>query len=214
MDYPAIIEKLNRELALPIESERQVVYILVETRKLLELTKKGPLYKTLRFYCNWAAHPILDKNDQVPAILQQFDKMVSGSQRIDTLTHSDIERNPNAMLECIKDLSGPSELIGFSVFKDELIKFLGGENVDCHPLEPNGSWFSFIRHYSAVIEDCPLIIQNNSTTFVKTLLLRKVPDMKLEHDMPLCLRYQWIWVRDDGTERTLVNATLAYPEEE
>lgn len=31
-----IVEKLNRELNEPIREERQVVYILVEARKLLE----------------------------------------------------------------------------------------------------------------------------------------------------------------------------------
>jgi hypothetical protein len=36
MARPALIEKLDRELREPIETERQVVYILVELRKLME----------------------------------------------------------------------------------------------------------------------------------------------------------------------------------
>lgn len=40
----AIIEKLDRELQEPMTSERQVVYLLVEIRKLIELNQDGANY--------------------------------------------------------------------------------------------------------------------------------------------------------------------------
>ena len=64
MSRDAIIENLRRELAEPIVAERQVVYILVEMRKLLEgdeleiqkliRRRELPKFDGLRFFCNWA----------------------------------------------------------------------------------------------------------------------------------------------------------------
>jgi hypothetical protein len=57
-----IVQKLAEEFALRITSERQVVYILVELRKLLE--KRGTLqsYRALELCCGWAAHSKLDRS--------------------------------------------------------------------------------------------------------------------------------------------------------
>jgi hypothetical protein len=57
----AIVEKLNYELGQAFQSERQIVYILVEVRKLLE--KEGTLfhecYRSLKLSCDWVVHPKL-----------------------------------------------------------------------------------------------------------------------------------------------------------
>lgn len=56
-----IWSKLRRELNEPISSERQVVYILVELRKLLELSGSDEHFPALNFYCDWALHAVLDQ---------------------------------------------------------------------------------------------------------------------------------------------------------
>ena len=56
---PDILTKLAAELREPIGSERQVVYIMVELRKLIELNCDGAQYTALKFHCDWVAHPRL-----------------------------------------------------------------------------------------------------------------------------------------------------------
>src|SRR5438128_1875039 len=57
-----IVEKLRSELVQPISAERQVVYILVETRKLLEhMETEKDEFETLEFYCDWAMHVELSR---------------------------------------------------------------------------------------------------------------------------------------------------------
>src|SRR5438034_358212 len=77
-----IVQKLARELSLPIQSERQVAYILVEIRKLLELDKrarekakqpKDHTYATLQLCCDWAVHPVMDYENG-KRIVRRFDK--------------------------------------------------------------------------------------------------------------------------------------------
>jgi hypothetical protein len=69
---PDIIEKLNRELEQDIVSERQVVYILVEARKLLE--QQGTLhnFRALKLCIDWAVHPKL-RGPDAQGVLRQFD---------------------------------------------------------------------------------------------------------------------------------------------
>lgn len=58
----AIVEKLNRHIQKGIVSEADVVYLLVETRKLLEHTQKMIMdYPVLAFYTNWTVHTRLSR---------------------------------------------------------------------------------------------------------------------------------------------------------
>jgi hypothetical protein len=79
---PDIIEKLRGELREPIHSERQVVYILAELRKLMELESIDRIevgapvdnsYFALKFYCDWAVHVRLDQAG-ARRIVQRFNE--------------------------------------------------------------------------------------------------------------------------------------------
>jgi hypothetical protein len=54
----SLITKLKSEIEKGISSESQVVYIMIEIRKLLEKTNQEEvgLYETVKFYCDWLAH--------------------------------------------------------------------------------------------------------------------------------------------------------------
>ena len=54
-----IAKKLNREFDEPIRTERQVVYILVESRKLLEQAGVLETYPDFKLCSDWAVHPKL-----------------------------------------------------------------------------------------------------------------------------------------------------------
>jgi hypothetical protein len=60
---PEIIEKLNKFLSkhVPLTEEFEVVYLMVELRKLIEREAKGD-YQLVRFYCDWTVHPLKNLN--------------------------------------------------------------------------------------------------------------------------------------------------------
>jgi hypothetical protein len=59
---PDILTKLAAELGEPIGSERQVVDIMVELRKLIELNGDGAQYKALKFHCDWVSELLCPRN--------------------------------------------------------------------------------------------------------------------------------------------------------
>ena len=73
MAQSVIVEKLRRELEHEITTERQVVYLLAEIRKLLELRRERKKYFALNFYCCWALHTKMDRQG-AQRILKRFDK--------------------------------------------------------------------------------------------------------------------------------------------
>ena len=54
-----IVEKLRRHLGQSIERELDVVYPLVEIRKILESMGRNCRYASLRLHCNWGLHTTL-----------------------------------------------------------------------------------------------------------------------------------------------------------
>lgn len=57
-----IIEKVANELVKEINSEAQVVYFLVEIRKIIsELDKNSGRYPTIHFFSDWVVHTRLDR---------------------------------------------------------------------------------------------------------------------------------------------------------
>jgi hypothetical protein len=69
---PDIISKLNIELDHEIVSERQVVYVLVEARKLLEQQDTLKKFRAFKLCSDWAVHPKLTGTDS-QMILRHFD---------------------------------------------------------------------------------------------------------------------------------------------
>lgn len=57
MGRPSIIEKLDKEITTNIKTEAQVVYILVEVRKVIkDHDDESSKYPILSFFCDWVAH--------------------------------------------------------------------------------------------------------------------------------------------------------------
>jgi hypothetical protein len=139
---PDIAGKLTAALRKPITSEQQVVYILVETRKLTELSGVKQDFSTLTFCCDWAVHASLDGAfarkvikhvDEYEDIFQQKGVMPEGynfAQLFNITKHVD--------------------------FRKQLIKFLNANGVECGQLTDDAQWARFIELYSRVIQDCPL----------------------------------------------------------
>ena len=68
----SILDKLQKALTRPISSEDQVVYILVEIRKLIDLQNE-PSLMSLKLYCDWAVHTELTYASRTRPILTLVD---------------------------------------------------------------------------------------------------------------------------------------------
>src|SRR5579872_1229998 len=73
MGRHAIVDKLKTELEKGITSEVQLVYVLVEVRKLLEITHRKDQYPALLFHCDWILHSHMDRPGAL-RVLQRFDE--------------------------------------------------------------------------------------------------------------------------------------------
>jgi hypothetical protein len=152
---PDIAHKLSVELEQPVTSERQVVYILVEFRKLLE--KKGLLkeerFRALRFCCDWTVHSKLDR-DTAKIITELFD-------RYETM----YRKEPIGVSQ-----AGIPELVefcGHSLFRQQFIAACQAVDIASATISDDNWWRGFLAQFSEVIRDCPIEAKPRGTTYVK-----------------------------------------------
>ncbi len=69
----AIVEKLRAILDDAVDSECKVVYVLAETRKLLETYPPNPFPFALKLYCHWALHVDLESRGTTLPFLQKVE---------------------------------------------------------------------------------------------------------------------------------------------
>lgn len=129
----AIVDKLRAELAAGIASERQVVYSLVEIRKLLERDGRQSEFTNLLFYCDWATHAVMDR-----AGAKRFVRMMDAAAAaiIAGGTYT-------------RQLAGILSFKSFRVELNLLFKMKSLSPLDGEP------WRRFLTFYSQVIGDCP-----------------------------------------------------------
>lgn len=146
--YDAIVEKIKAVIKSPVTSEHQVVYILVQIRKVAERRANVSLGNTLRLYCDWVVHPWLDRKG-AKEIVKVFDEFRSAS------IAPGGQRNARSEAQATVD-----RLLDFSELRAELVEFLttiGASNVR------DDWWERFAFHLAHVIEDCPVRANGNGT---------------------------------------------------
>jgi len=186
MGRTAIEEKLTHHLSSrgPL-TESRIVYILVETRKLLELQDELGKYPTLRFFCDWALHTTLSRAG-AQRILQLFDQACTLSCANGILP-PDLER-------------AIADIVNLRQFKDEFARVLAAYNLPSTIVTKR--WPAFLHSYTAVIEDCPLTVGSAKLQNIKRVTLYKInarPGRRKQHRAwPRCL-LRWIcFAKDDG----------------
>jgi len=150
-----IAHKLSEELAQAITSERQVVYILVELRKLLE--NNGLLheeqFRALRFCCDWTVHSKLDR-ETAKIITRLFD-------RYETM----YRQEPVGVGQ-----AGIPELVEFcehSRFRQQFIAACQAVDIATSTISNDDWWREFLAYFSEVVRDCPIEAKPRGTTYVK-----------------------------------------------
>jgi hypothetical protein len=141
MGRPSLKQKLQQLFDVGITTEAEVVYALVETRKLLEIQQQSDFYPALAFHCDWALHSHMDRRS-ARVMLKQFDdycdKCITGTDAKD-------------------DWKVISATLQASQFRADLEQFL--TSVKIKPNLDLPRWFQFLHLYSLVIDDTPLKIK-------------------------------------------------------
>lgn len=183
---PDIVAKLSAELLLDLASERQIVYILVETRKLLELGGVKENFPTLTFCCDWAVHPKL-QGRFAQQVIKYFDD------------YQDIFENKGVMPQDY-DFGDLFRITKHVDFRNQLIAFLEANGVDCRRLGDDTYWARFVRLYSAVIEDCPLEVKATglSICHVAKVLVSALPPDSPFRKIVGGLVLRWVWTDRAG----------------
>jgi hypothetical protein len=139
MTENAIVEKLRVALSDAVDSEYKVVYILAESRKLLETYPPDPVPFALKIYCHWALHVDLDKPGTTSPFLKQVDEYVgsilSGKQDI-----------PLEYRMC-------KEFVLLNTFREQFRTFLRGYGLPTAVCDEDARWHQFLKSYAGIIED-------------------------------------------------------------
>jgi hypothetical protein len=159
--------KIKAEIDRGIASESQVVYLLVEIRKLLDRDRTSTQpYNSLRFYSDWAVHVGL-----------------AGPQAQDIVKRADAFY-PRLMdgTATAQEKADFAKIFSLKAFREEIDRFLK-DYVQRSFSDP--AWNSFLTHFLRVIEDCPLICKadNASLTNVdEVFIVRNSDDTEGIHD--------------------------------
>lgn len=135
---------MEAELNLPLESERQIVYILVQIRKLLDRDQVSKTeYMDLRMFCNWAVHSDLSN----PTVKRKLQLINDLGWNIPTN-----QLTPEQLMKC-------SELLSLETARTEFVAVMRAYKLNSkvrHVFEPVW-WADLLRQYFGVISDCPLV---------------------------------------------------------
>lgn len=129
--------KIQKLLDRKIRNEMQVVYLLVELRKLMDRENyKDPV---LRTFSNWVVHTSLEnKAEGSTLILKQFDSfMVELYER--------------------KRMFQDREHISLGSFREALTKCFGYFKLSAKFVNQLAEWKTFFKLYCSIVSECPLV---------------------------------------------------------
>lgn len=160
-----IYAKLKNELNNEIKNELQVVYILLQTRKLLETKNLKSSYPALNLYCNWVLHGQLD----YPSTIKHF------SNKFEPFVHN----SDNCKEAGRKIIISQRHFFVLNELKAELSNFLKKNNLpDALTFRPH--WPIFMKLLLKILMECPVKING---TEIDTLSLIE------ENDGRYCYRF-------------------------
>jgi hypothetical protein len=189
-----IVEKLNREFNRKICSERQVVYILIEARKLLEQQGTLENFRGFKLCGDWAVHPKL-RGPDAQMILGYFDAYETECQK-SGVTMAEFQLKP------LRDF------LSLKTFREEMIASLAPHGVDTDIVTDETFWKPFVQRYMSVIQDCPLEAWEQNTKFVSHVSAQAWPKEMVNGMYPGKRVVQWNWTLKSTQERKLICALI------
>ena len=136
-----IVSKISDELSKGIDSEPQVLYLLVEIRKIRQSSVRSR--KTfLDFYRDWACHVELTHNDAVDIFLNRFEPLVNPN-----LSAHEIARN---------FINGFPSFFKLGELRNELRDFLRDKELTTDLTDDQQKWHIFVKHFFGILKDCSI----------------------------------------------------------
>jgi len=151
-----LLFKIHQVMSRPITEEMQVVYLLVEIRKLMDRANyKDP---PLRTFCDWVAH--VDLHLERPGstlILRECDDIV-------------------ARAEEGRELPKQLELVSSRGFRTSLAKLCEQFGFVTQLTTDKESWSLFTKLYSSVVSECPIVYtaSKENLKYVKKIELQRL----------------------------------------
>ena len=147
----AIIEKLGKHLSAPPSGEADVVYALVQIRKLMERDKVSSNYPRLKFFCDWVVHGGLAGKEAQRVLIEIDDRLKYYDNR------KPWEIDPDGKV---------GDLLSFQSLCFEFHHFLESMGVQQIWTKGDGyTWFGVKKLFSEIIRDCPLEIARKDYEF-------------------------------------------------
>ncbi len=132
--------KLNKELEKEISKECQVVYLLVEIRKMLD-QDNIPGYKLLRFFCDWAVHTKKDrKMEGIVDIVTKIDNLISNVDKITSQQNEQILK-----------------FLEMNELRKEFSQFLIVHNLPISLCKDDHNWSTFVDVLVQVLSEQPIL---------------------------------------------------------
>ncbi len=155
-----IIDKLS-DLSeeLPFTKECQVVYLFVETRKLLERADQPIEYDYIRFFCDWVLHT--EKTRNLEVIRDDFEKIAA-----------DLElQEKKSIIQSIMDLSERpiSQFADFVKLRIQLGKFFQKKGVANSFTTDDSNWYSLRNLLFRILADQMIDFQDNPVRGIKSM---------------------------------------------
>ncbi len=141
-----IILKLKEFLSkhTSMTEEQNVVYLLVETRKLIEKNGSKGKYPILRFYCNWALHPCKSRDNQAMLeIIEKIEKSITSGPRF--------QKTRNFLL----DDESPLKFISLEELEKEMEKFFDGKDLP-KTIFQGSNWSNFRDSLIHILANQPI----------------------------------------------------------
>lgn len=129
-----ILTKLKKIFEKPIGEESQVVYIMVQIRKLLDRTDANLKYSLLWFYCSWVLHPKMNRLSVVRDILNK----IAEEHRKKGINQANLD------------------FINFIHLRKEMKEFFQEKNLPMDVFKKEKNWRKFRELLISVIQGCPL----------------------------------------------------------
>ena len=148
MQLAAIVLKLRALLSAQIETDVQLLSVLVQTRQALDCERGLSGFSTLRFHCNWMLHTYLSRGDAA--------KLIEHVDRYQDVIDGMMEENPSPLnANDFTALAQLDELMYFRRFRSELRAFLQRHQLPESPIEDD-RWPEFLRLYISAVQSSPL----------------------------------------------------------
>ncbi len=196
MTQDQIIDKLRTTLSNAVDDEYKVVYLLCETRKLIEKYPPDPPPFALKLYCHWALHVDLTHPGTTFQFLQHVDRFAAGVLAGKT--------------DIVQEHRMFREFLFLDTFRKQFSQLLASYGLPTAVCDEDERWFVFLTHYAGVIEDGSLSCEDNTG---RLTLVRKVVLTRSKAVIPAAFfpfNLCWSIVLLDGRTMTVdVNAAAA-----